>query len=599
MNPFPPLPEIEALLSTPQARELQQLRLAVLRNITVEAIEPYLRYLAHAQGFNAEVKFGGFDQLMQEAVGGARDLLLPDLDAVLVFAYLSQLSQAVATGFAGLSKEQLAQETERLRVYFEEVVQGIRRQTDAMILWHGLEPPLHPALGIRDAQLPDGQSATVARLNDLLRTTLTGLPNAFLVDMAGCLARVGAPEFYDDRFWHLARAPYSRLALAHIAGEDFKFLRALKGRAKKCLVLDCDNTLWGGIVGEDGLKGIQLGKDHPGSVFSEFQKEIVSLFHRGVIIALCSKNNEADVWEVFDRHPDMLLKREHIAAWRINWEDKPANLRALAAELNIGLDSMVYVDDSEFEAGLVRRELPEVHTLCLSGEQRLRSRAVLASCGLFDAPRLTEEDRHRGRMYQADAGRRRARSQSTDLESYCRTLAMRLEIGRGDEFTIPRIAQQTQKTNQFNLTTRRYSEADIARFVASPEHDVLWVRVSDTFGDLGIVGVCILRYDGEQADIDTFLLSCRALGRGVEARFLAEALQVARSRGARTVTGRYLKTGKNAQTEGFYAGHGFQEIEAARTSDGRTFLKPLDNLAPPDAGHFVEIVRPCAATQRS
>ncbi len=592
MNALPSLTDIETELADPAIASLPPFRIAVLRNVTVESLEPYLKYLAYRQQWNASVTFAGYDTIIQEATGSPSGLLGPDLHAVLVFSYLETLSPDLTYNFSSLDLVQREQEINRLRDYFQTVIQGIRRQTDATILWHGLETPIYPSLGIRDAQGNDGQSAAVAALNASLRETLSQVSNAFFVDIDACVRRIGAKDFYDLRFWHLAQAPYTRAAAAEIASEEFKFFRNLKGRNKKCLVLDCDNTLWGGVVGEDGLNGIKLGGGYPGSAFSEFQREIVSLYHRGVILALCSKNNEEDVWEVFDRHPDRVLRREHIAAWRINWKDKAANIRELAAELNIGLDSIVFAEDSEFEAGLVREHVPEVEVLLLPKDRPVEYKKTLASCGFFDTVALTEEDRNRGKMYREESARRQMKAESGDLASYYRSLEMRLELGLVNEFTIPRIAQQTQKVNQFNLTTRRYNDADIARFAVSKDHEVYWLRVADRFGDLGIVGTCIVKYEADRAEIETFLLSCRALGRGIEKKFLAEVLERARKRGAKKAVGEYLKTQKNAQTETFYAENGFTAV-TPEAGDRKLFVCPLETLPLPlqKIDYFAEVIR--------
>ncbi len=589
---FPSLVEIEDLLAAADTAATEPLRLAVLREVTVEPIDAYLRYLANRDGMNGSVAFGGFGALVQEAVGDAGAALSGDLDAVLVFAPLIAISKALSSNFAALDAQGLQDEVERLKNLFESVAAGIRRQSGAMILWHGLEPPLYPSLGILDAQKRDGQAATVADLNAALRATLQAVPGAYFVDTAACLARVGGSRFYDTRYWHLARAPYTPVALAEIAAEDFKFVRALKGKAKKCLVLDCDNTLWGGIVGEEGMGGIMLGKDYPGSAYLEFQQEVVSLFHRGVMIALCSKNNEEDVWEVFDRHPDMALRRTHVAASRINWRDKATNVRELAEELNIGLDSIVLADDSEFETGLVRDQLPEVEVLNLPRGRPVGYRNELASCGFFDLVTMTTEDRARGAMYGAESARRHARAQAPDLENYYRSLEMTLEIGYADELSIPRVAQLTQKTNQFNLTTRRYGEGEIAGLVRSPQHDVLWVRAGDKLGDLGIVGACILEYGNGTVSIDTFLLSCRALGRGIEQAFLSEILQISRARDARSVQGEYIRTAKNAQVDRFFVENGFSERGEAHGPDRHVFERRLDALPLREHGHFAHVASP-------
>lgn len=592
--PLPTLLDIEERLARPDVAALPLLRLAVLRNVTIESIEPYLQYLACDMGFRAEVVFGGFDNFVQESLGSSPDIFQGALDAVLVFTPLPALSPLLDTGFAGLSPVQADDECKRIVALFGAVVNGIRAQTDAMILWHGMEAPVYAALGIQDAQLQGGQTALVARLNEGLRAALAAVSNAFMVNTQACLARVGARQFYDTRYWHLARAPYSRKGLAEIAFEDFKFIRSMKGRTRKCLVLDCDNTLWGGIVGEDGVAGIKLGHNHPGSAFVEFQQEVLSHYHRGVILALCSKNNEEDVWEVFDKHPDMVLKREHIAAWRINWADKPSNLRALASQLNIGCDSLFFVDDSDFECNLVRQQMPEVQVLQLPKDRPGENRWLLAACGAFDLPYLTEEDRQRGALYQAENIRSLARTETTDLDAYCRSLGMALEIGYADAFTIPRIAQQTQKTNQFNLTTRRYTEADIARFSESADHDVLWLKVTDKFGDMGIVGSCVVSYQGDAAMVDTLLMSCRALGRGVEARFVSVVMHLARQRGARYMLGQYIATAKNAQVAGFFVSLGFKAT-ASDVEVGEWFTFDLESLPPTDAGVFSSVKVPSSA----
>ncbi|MBF0474265.1 MAG: HAD family hydrolase [Deltaproteobacteria bacterium] len=581
---------IQEQLNQADLSAMPGLSLSVLRNIMIEPIEPYLRYHAYLMGYNAVVSFGEYDNIFQEAAGGDDRLLNRQTDCVLVFAYLDTLSPDLARGFSALNPEQAAAEVNRVQDFAEAVIRGIRAQTKGLILWHGLEISGHPNLGIWDSQIDTGQTAVIHRLNDFIRDLLRREANACFVDMNLALIRIGAGNFYDRRYWHIGRAPYTREALAEIADEDFKFIRPLKGKNKKCLVLDCDNTLWGGIIGEDGLSGIVLGKTYPGSAYSEFQREIVNLYHRGIIIALCSKNNEPDVWEVFRKHPDMILKEEHISAVRINWNDKAANLRGLASDLNIGLDSMVFLDDSEFEINLVKKELPEVAAILMPKGKAVEYRQMLASCGLFDTLTISEEDKHRGAMYKAEASRKSLLTQATDMEGYYRSLEMVVVIRLADEFSIPRIAQQTQKTNQFNLTTRRYTEADIRSFVTHPDYDVFYLDLKDRFGGSGIVGTCILKYEQDRAIIDTFLLSCRVLGRGVEEAFLSRALKRAKGQGCRTTVGEYLPTAKNGQVAEFYPKHGFTEVNPGNSAGHRVFHFDLQMEPGSEPAYFKEIV---------
>jgi FkbH-like protein len=552
--------QIQEELSSGILSSLQPLNIAILRNVVLEPLEMYLRYLAYQIGFNARCQFGAYDTVFQEAVGGEKELLNEKTDCVLVFLKLETLSWDLARNFAGLSPEQVEAEKERIKDFIANVLGGIRRQTLAMILWHGFELPLYPALGIVDYQGRLGQTSLVNELNECLRDALQLQKNAYFVDLNVCQLRVGAKNFYDARYWHIGKAPYSREGLQEIAKEVFKYIRPLKGKNKKCLVLDCDNILWGGTIGEDGLEGIKLGKTHPGSAYYEFQQEILNLYNRGIILALCSKNNEEDVWDVFRQNPEMVLQMEHIATAQINWRDKAANLRQIAVDLNIGLDSIVFVDDSDFEINLIRQVLPEVEVLQLPENRAVEYRDILAACGWFDSLSLSREDTQRGAMYKAEAARKKLWIEATDLESYYGSLEMVLEIRFADEFSIPRIAQLTQKTNQFNLTTRRYSDADIKHFSDSGSADVIYLRLRDRFGDSGIVGICLLKYEAEKAIFDSFLLSCRVLGRSVEDAFLIQCLKLAKLRGSKLAIGEYWPTAKNDQVKDFYQKRDFRPI---------------------------------------
>jgi FkbH-like protein len=580
--------QIQETLNAVDASNLPELNIAVLRNIMLEPIEPYLRYEALQAGYRARISFGGYDNIFQEAVGGDSQLFEKKINCILVHTHLETLSPNLARTFAGLTRAQTEAEIARLQEFINAVLAGVRRQTDGMILWHSFEIPLYPALGIRDAQI-EGQAAIIRSLNEFLRQKLAETPNAYFVDLSLCRSRVGASGFYDRRYWQIARAPYGRDALREIASEDFKFTRALLGRNRKCLVLDCDNTLWGGIIGEDGLAGITLGRNYPGSAFYEFQQEILNLHQRGVIVALCSKNNEADVWEVFRKHPDMVLSEDHIAASRINWEDKVSNLRQLALELNIGLDSMVYADDSEFEVGLVRRELPEVAVIHMPANKTFDYAHLLASCGYFDTLTISEEDLKRSDMYRAESARKQLQGQATDMESYYNSLAMVVNIRLADDFSVPRIAQLTQKTNQFNLTTRRYTEADIERMRDSDTSDVLYLRLSDNYGDSGIVGACLLHYEQDRAILNSFLLSCRVLGRGVEDVLLIHALRLAQKRGCQLAIGEYCATSKNDQVKLFYQRQGFQAIDGSTHQADMVFQYRLNQELRREPAYFKAI----------
>jgi FkbH-like protein len=285
----------------------------------------------------------------------------------------------------------------------------------------------------------------------------------------------------------------------------------------------------------------------------------------------------------------MVLKEEHIATAQINWQDKATNLRQIALDLNIGLDSIVFMDDSEFEINLIRQTLPEVEVVHLPKDRAVEYRHILASCGLFDTITVSEEDKKRGAMYKREVNRKQLKVQATDMISYYRSLEMIAEIRFADELAIPRIAQQTQRTNQFNLTTRRYNEADIKHFIENPESDVIYLKLSDRFGDSGIVGTCILRYEKKKAFFDTFLLSCRVLGRGVEEVLIGEALRLAKMQGCELAVGEYYATPKNLQVENFYADQGFAEVNCNEGRSDRVFHFNLKQAIPEGPGYYKEI----------
>lgn len=549
--------KIETFLQSGRIESLDKVNISIFRNVSMEFFEPFIRYASALNGLNCVVRFGNYDSIVQDSLAKNSDVITNKTDAVLVFTPIVSLSPMLENLFSTLDEIKICEEIKRIERLFFTVCKGIRQQTNATILWAGLEPRVFASNGIMDSQNKNGQNGTIRKLNDILRDVLKSFDSAFFVDLEACLMRVGANSFYQPRDWERIRSPYSKDGLCEIAREISKYISSIKGRTKKCLVLDCDNTLWGGIIGEDGISGIALGSTYPGSAFLEFQKEILSLHSRGVILAICSKNNISDVEEVFRDHPAMILKMEHITSWEVNWDNKATNIMRIAKKVNIGLDSILFLDDSRFETELVKEKLPDVQTILLPKDKPFEYRWILSASGVFDNPVATNEDKLRTKFYSQDKLRKEELPDNMDLDGYCLSLETELTIGIVTEKTLPRISQQTQKTNQFNLTTYRYSEADISDLVSKPESDVYWISAKDKFGDMGIIGTCILRYKGRSAHIDTFLLSCRGLGRKIEDKFLEEICSLVNKKGMKTVVGKYIPTKKNQQVKTFYERNGF------------------------------------------
>lgn len=548
-------------------------RIAFLRNVTIDPTDAYLKYLCALEKWKADVYMGEYDAIIQDVLNRDSELFRFKPEVIVLCLKLDYFSSELTSCYTAMSEGHVAQEKDRVLDFINTVIQGIRKNSNATILVHNFEVPVFPGYGIYDSQNMKNQRGTFFDINVKLQELVQQQGNVYLIDVDRIQTVLGYENYLDRRYWHIGKAPYTRAAAMEIAREYMKALRALKGRAKKCLVLDCDNTLWGGIVSEDGPDNIQIGKTYPGSAFLEFQKSILNLFHRGVMLTVCSKNNPKDVMDVLENHPDMVLRKENFVSIKVNWNDKPSNIIEISKELNIGLDSIVFIDDSEFEINSVKQIVPDVLSIHLQGDPVLYA-DFLNSCGLFDTLTVSEEDRKRNQMYLSEESRKRAASsmQNMTLEEYYRYLEMEVEIKKADSYSVPRIAQLSQRTNQFNLTTKRYSEADILYFVNSETHSVRYIKVWDRFGDSGIVGAAILNYKGEDCYIDTFLLSCRVIGRGVEDVLLKACETLALKKGCSRIIGLYIPSQKNMITSQFYEQHGFELTDESVNGKEFSFL---------------------------
>jgi len=551
---------LEALLDQLPDVSLEPIRVSIARNFTVEPLIPIIKGEFAGCGFLADIYLGDFDVVASEILNKNSGLYSHNPQVLLIANWLEGISKALTTDYLSSSAEDIDREVNRVVNEIEGFISVFRANSNAPVLINNFPLIDAPTLGILNAQLESGHTAAILKLNKELLNRLKIIPDVFIVDYFSIFAKVGINQGYDERYWHIARAPLKREMLFALGLEYAKYIRALRGKGKKCLVLDCDNTLWGGVIGEDGIDGIKLGTSHPGSGFSAFQTEIVNLYNRGVLLALCSKNNEEDVLEVIDKHPGMILKRDHIAAWQINWNDKASNLSRLAEKLNIGIDSFVFVDDNAFECEWVESQLPQVAVVHLKGDSSSFKRQITDN-GYFDTLSFTEEDKKRSEMYISASKSEELKNSSGSYDEYLRNLKLCAEIGVPLDASIPRFSQLTQKTNQFNLTTYRYSEGDISRMLADPSYGVYYLKLQDRFTDLGLIGVAITKADGEVCNIDTFALSCRALGRGVEDAFIAYILEQAKIKGLKKVVGAYIPTKKNAQVADFYGKQGFKKIE--------------------------------------
>ncbi len=429
-------------------------------------------------------------------------------------------------------------------------------------------PILIPVHGQNEHRFPGSRVAALGRITQRLRVAADE-HGVDLLALDAQAARDGLEAWHDPALWFKAKHEVSASAAPVFGDLVARLIAAQGGGSSKCLVLDLDNTLWGGVVGDDGLEGIVIGQGSTmGEAFLELQRYALDLSRRGIILAVCSKNDEANALLPFERHPDMILKRADIACFVANWEDKATNLRRIAQTLNIGLDSLVFVDDNPFERNIVRRELPMVAVPELPEDPSSFARC-LADAGYFETTHLTAEDFARTEQYQTQTQRAGLQAAATDLEGYLAELHMELRWNEFDRLNLQRIVQLINKTNQFNLTTRRYSEEEILQLMRTSGVLTLQVRLEDRFGDNGMVGVVIGRpVEKSSLLIDTWLMSCRVLGRQVEDATLNLVMEKAAQMGVTTVIGEYRPTAKNEMVQDLFPRLGFTPYlgdDASRT----------------------------------
>ncbi|MGA2677719.1 MAG: HAD-IIIC family phosphatase [Sedimentisphaerales bacterium] len=426
--------------------------------------------------------------------------------------------------------------------------------------------------------LPDQRRILIEKLNAGIIERYQNHPRIQILDLDALVAYFGYQNAMSPQMMSMARIPFSEAFLAMLARRIVSHIVATKGIARKCLVLDCDNTLWGGIIGEDGLDGIQIGHDSPGREYLEFQKTILELYEQGIILAINSKNNPDDVMQVINKHPQMLLREKHFASIMVNWDNKPQNMQKIAKQINIGLDSIVFIDDNPAERELMRQSLPQVETLDMPADPSLFAR-TLRETGLFTRAYLTEEDKNRGQIYAAQRQREQFQQSCATLEDFLKSLEMVVSIHPAGKEDIKRIAQLTQRTNQFNLTTRRYTDADIAAMAQNPAWRIYILGLKDKFGDNGTVGLALIEIQPKQWRIDTFLMSCRVIGRQVEDALVDRICRDAAKAESTSISAEYIPTAKNNLVAGFWDKMGFEKENA--DAHRVRYSRQLKNYQPP------------------
>jgi len=532
------------------------LRLGVLPSFTFEPLAASLELQALRAGLGVDLYCGDYGRAEQEMIDPASGLSAFGADAVLVAVRLADVCPTIYENVLALSPDGARMLLDNWFKRLASAIESFRSRSQAYVLVQNYDVPACAPLGIAEADAAFSQSALVSQANTRLREVAQNIPNVYVMDYDALVARHGRATWSDPRTELFGRIPVAPEHYWHLAGFYVRHLRPLFGLSRKVLALDADNTLWGGIVGDAGIDGIALGHDFPGNAFVALQKRILDLYHRGVVLAIVSKNEPGTVEAVLDKHPDMVLRPEHIAAMQVNWQPKPENIRRIAADLNLGLDSFVFIDDSPVECELMRAALPEVMTVRLPKDPA-EYPGVIERLDCFDQWVVSEEDRRRGSLYKADVGRKSLRGETIDMPTFYRRLEMVATVHVDEASHVSRASQMTNRTNQFNMHTVRCSEGDIRRFVEDDDRHLATLALSDKFGDSGVVGLAAVLLREDEWALHLLLMSCRVLGRTVEQTFIRWLAQQATGAGAQRLVGLFAPTAKNKPFAGFFGDCGF------------------------------------------
>jgi len=514
----------------------------VLSNITINQIKEILEYSLRTENINANVKVGDYDNIVQDSFKYFEQPAL-----IIIFWELCNIMDGLQFEIELFDDEKLDAILDKTKLEIDLVLKNLGKTS--LVLFNKFTSLQFSSSNIRKNNL----DKLADQLNQHLESNAP--TNVKLVDLEKVIATVGVNNSLELRYFYSSKALYTINFFKAYAEYIKPFIMSANGKAKKAIVFDCDNTLWKGILGEEGFDNIEMSPEtKDGKIFSEIQSMALALNKQGILIGLCSKNNSQDVDEVIDYHPDMLLRYKHITINRSNWSDKVTNLQNIAQELNISLESMVFVDDSPFEVNLIRSQLPEITVLQVPERLYDYPKMLRKNMGLFYHLSFTGEDQKKVEMYKQQMKRENAKKEFSELEDYLASLELKLTILEDDQLSIPRMSQISQKTNQFNLTTKRYSESDIRNFIKRDDSKVFAFSVSDKFGDSGITGLCIVNFDYkiQIAYIDTFLMSCRIIGRNIEYAFIDFLMIVLKNSNIKTVKAKHIKTLKNKQVTNFY-----------------------------------------------
>lgn len=538
----------------------KKIKVAILSSFTINGLEEAIRVKCAESDIACATYLCGYGQYNQDILDQSSKLyeFSPDITFVIIDTR-SVLSTLFYTPYTIPANDRRTYIDKRV-ADFVNLVKTFKNRTGSKLVLTNCSIPTYSPYGICEVRTEYGLKEMVYDFNARLSDAFRSDPQVFLFDFNSFVSKYGEINVLDYRQFLVGDIKVSLSYIPHLAEELMGYVKANLGVNRKCIVLDLDNTLWGGIIGEDGFDRIDLSLKPPGMAFMEFQRVLLALYQRGVILAINSRNNEDEALRAIRDHPFMVLREEHFATMKINWSDKISNIKEIAQELNIGLDSIVYFDDDPINRELMSKAIPQIKTVDLPDDPSLYA-STLMQINDFNTLVMTNEDRNRGEMYRQEHKRTELKRSSSNLEDFLKQLEIRVTMKKANNFTIPRIAQLTLKTNQFNLTTRRYQEEDVETLAQDNTKLIGCAQTQDKFGDNGITGVYIVNKNHADKEwfIDTFLLSCRVMGRGIEDAMMGYILSKAKEEGVTKVKAEFIPTKKNKPCEQLLPNFGFKK----------------------------------------
>lgn len=539
-----------------QETEGKEYRLAVLGNCATQFLSQCIAGFSHLEGMNLKVFDADYNQIDAQLLDPDSETYAFDPDYILLYLASDKLYEE----FMGLEMKERTAFAEDIMSKLSAYWDMTEARSKARILQMGFTEIDDRAFGNYGLKISESFSYQMKKLNWLLSDAMSKRKGVYPVDLLSVQLSLGRERFYDPVLYYNAKVNVALESWGYVAEQVFHVISSLQGKVKKCVILDLDNTLWGGVIGDDGLSGIEIGELGRGHVFTNLQLWLKSLKLRGILLAVCSKNDEDNAKLPFLEHEEMVLGLSDFAVFYANWEDKATNIRRIQESLNIGMDSMVFIDDNPFERELVKNMIPDITVPELPEDPALYL-SYLQSLNLFETASYSKEDSDRTGMYQAEAKRRESEARFASLDDYLQSLEMEGAAAPFDELHYPRIAQLTQRSNQFNLRTVRYTEDEIARIAEDKDYITLYYTLKDKFGDHGLVSVVILKKISEtEVFVDTWLMSCRVLKRGMEEYIINRMVSEAASFGIKTIKAEYIPTAKNKMVEHIYESMGFDTI---------------------------------------